>query len=263
MARERYLLNAGEDTIHQNEIKLVTAKDKRKNWWYYNKRILAAVILVAALVIYFVYSIASKVQPDYTIALLTSYSMPDNGLKELERCITPYAEDRNGDGQVVVDVVNYAYSDSASADPTAQEAAMIRFLADASNNTEILYLHDSGAFNALESEFVGFFQYTDGTPMPDDADDFENAMIAWDDVTAFAKFEPQAAEDDLYNTEILEELFGRLRISSRAAENSSIERSEKAMVYYEDSMGLLQRLIDDEPLTSQEGTEGTDTTEEG
>lgn len=42
MARERYLLNAGEDTIHDNEIKLVTAKDKRKTggittsaicWW--------------------------------------------------------------------------------------------------------------------------------------------------------------------------------------------------------------------------------------
>ena len=37
MARERYLHNAGEDTIHSNEIKLVTAKDKRKNWWYYHK----------------------------------------------------------------------------------------------------------------------------------------------------------------------------------------------------------------------------------
>ena len=34
MARERYLINAGEDTIHSNEIKLVTAKDKRENWWY-------------------------------------------------------------------------------------------------------------------------------------------------------------------------------------------------------------------------------------
>ena len=26
MARERYLVNAGEDTIHQNEIKLVTGR---------------------------------------------------------------------------------------------------------------------------------------------------------------------------------------------------------------------------------------------
>lgn len=262
MARERYLLNAGEDTIHQNEIKLVTAKDKRKNWWYYNKRILAAVILVSALVIYFAYSILSKVEPDYTIGLLTSYSMPDNGLKELERCITPYADDRNGDGQVVVDVVNYAYSGSSTADPTAQQAAMIRFLADATNNTEIIYLHDSEAFSALESEFVGFFQYTDGTAMPDDAEDYENAMMDWDEVAAFAKFEPQAEEDDMYDEEVLDELFGRLRISSRAAEGSSIERSEKAMVYYADSMELLERLINDEPLTTTT-QEGAETTEEG
>lgn len=262
MARERYLLNAGEDTIHQNEIKLVTAKDKRKNWWYYNKRILAAVILVSALVIYFAYSILSKVEPDYTIGLLTSYSMPDNGLKELERCITPYADDRNGDGQVVVDVVNYAYSGSSTADPTAQQAAMIRFLADATNNTEIIYLHDSEAFSALESEFVGFFQYTDGSAMPDDAEDYENAMMDWDEVAAFAKFEPQAEEDDMYDEEVLNELFGRLRISSRAAEGSSIERSEKAMVYYADSMELLERLINDEPLTTTT-QEGTETTEEG
>ena len=50
MARERYLLNAGEDTIHDNEIKLVTAKDKRKNWWYYHKRHLLVGIIAAAMV---------------------------------------------------------------------------------------------------------------------------------------------------------------------------------------------------------------------
>ncbi len=259
MARERYLLNAGEDTIHQNEIKLVTAKDKRKNWWYYNKRILLAVVLISGMVISLLYSILSKVDPDYTIGLLTSYSMPANGLEELERCITPYADDRNGDGQVVVDVVNYAYSGSSTADPAAQEAAIIRFMADASNNSAILYLHDNEAFSALESEFIGFFQYTDGTAMPEEADDYENAMIPWEDVPVFAKFEPQATEEDMYSADILQELFGRLRISCRAAEGSSIERSEKAMVYHKASTELLQRLMDDEPLPQVE----TDVTEEG
>ena len=45
MARERYLLNAGEDTIHDNEIKLVTGQmDKRKkSWWYYQQ---GAILLV-------------------------------------------------------------------------------------------------------------------------------------------------------------------------------------------------------------------------
>ena len=77
MARERYLLNAGEDTIHDNEIKLVTAKDKRKNWWYYHKRHLLVGIIAAAMVGSLIYSLVSQVEPDYTIGLLTSYSMPD------------------------------------------------------------------------------------------------------------------------------------------------------------------------------------------
>ena len=59
MARERYLHNAGEDTIHANEIKLVTAKDKRKNWWYYHKFHLLIGIIAVALVVNFVYSIAT------------------------------------------------------------------------------------------------------------------------------------------------------------------------------------------------------------
>ena len=32
MARERYLLNDTEDTIHQNQIKPTTGKEKRENW---------------------------------------------------------------------------------------------------------------------------------------------------------------------------------------------------------------------------------------
>ena len=183
MARERYLLNAGEDTIHQNEIKLVTGKDKRKNWWYYHKVHLLVGIIVVGLVGSFIYSMVTKVNPDYTIGLLTSYSMPSNGLDQLEQCITPYADDRNGDGQVVVTVVNYVYSDDADADATQQQAAVVRFLADASSNTCMIYLHDQEAFDALSrSDFGGLFQYNDGTAMPEDADDFENAMLSWDEI---------------------------------------------------------------------------------
>ena len=94
MARERYLINAGEDTIHSNEIKLVTAKDKRENWWYYHKRQIIPAILVVALLAVFIHSMATKVDPDYTIGLLTSFTMPGTGVQQLEECIAAYAEDR-------------------------------------------------------------------------------------------------------------------------------------------------------------------------
>lgn len=251
MARERYLVNAGEDTIHQNEIKLVTGKDKRKNWWYYHKVHLLVAVLVIALASSFVYSIATNVDPDYTIALLTSYSMPETGMDQLEAHITKYADDRNGDGQVNVRVVNYVYSNDDDVDYSQKEAAIVRFMADASSNEVMIYLHDEKAFSALESTFEGFFQYTDGTSMPEDATDFENAMTPWEDIAAFANFEPVSEEGELYTADILSELFSRLRVSCRAAEGSSIEKKEEDMEYYEASMALFERLKNDEPLQEE------------
>ena len=148
-------------------------------------------------------------------------------------------------------------SDDASADPSAQEAAWVRFTADASLNEAILYLHDSTAFSVLEGDFIGFFQYTDGTSMPENATDYENAMYSWDDIAAFANLQPVGSEDGLYTPEMISELFSRLRVSVRAAEGSSIEKKEKDMDYYNDSMALFERMKNDEPIT------GDTTAEEG
>ncbi len=251
MARERYLVNAGEDTIHQNEIKLVTGKDKRQNWWYYHKIHLLVAVLVVALVGSFVYSMVTKVTPDYTIALLTSYTMPETGLNQLEDYIATYADDRNGDGQVSINLTNYVYATGSDADYAQKEAAIVRFMADASSNEVMIYLHDEEAFDALESNFEGFFQYTDGTPMADDATDYENAMTPWEDIAAFANFEPVTEEGEMYTADILSELYGRLRVSCRVAEGSSIEKNEKDMEYYESSMALFERLKNDEPLQEE------------
>ena len=170
-------------------------------------------------------------------------------MQQLEECIAAYADDRNGDGKVVIRVSNYVMSDDASADPSAQEAAWVRFTADASLNEAILYLHDSTAFSVLEGDFIGFFQYTDGTSMPEDATDYENAMYSWDDIAAFANLQPVGSEDGMYTPEMISELFSRLRVSVRAAEGSSIEKKEKDMDYYNDSMALFERMKNDEPIT--------------
>ena len=74
MARERYLLDDTEDTIHENEIKPQTAADKRKNWWDYHKVHVLLVVLAIAVVGYFIYSVTSKTKPDYTITVMTQYT---------------------------------------------------------------------------------------------------------------------------------------------------------------------------------------------
>ena len=255
MARERYLLNAGEDTIHDNEIKLVTAKDKRKNWWYYHKRHLLVGIIAAAMVGSLIYSLVSQVEPDYTIGLLTSYSMPDVGKQQLESCIAQYADDRNGDGQVKVVISNYVFSDSDTIDYQIQQASVVRFMGEASTNEAMIYHHNEVAFNSLEDSFDGFFQYNDGTAMPEDAKDYENAMVSWNDLKGFAEFVPQTTEEDSYDAEVLTELFGRLRVSVRAAEGSSIEKKEKDMEYHSASLALLERIRNDEKLNGETAVE--------
>lgn len=251
MAREGYLLNAGEDTIHPDAEAPMSPKQKRQNWWYYNKFILLLIVLLALVVGSIIYSVASQVDPDYTIGLMTTYSMPETGLQQLEECILPYADDRNGDGKVTVSVLNYVISGD-EADYQMLEASLVRFTADATVNTCIIYLHDETSFQLLENNFDGFFQYSDGTPMPEGATDFENAMVPWDEVKAFAEFTPTMAENDSWTVENYQTLYSKLRVSLRAAEGSSIEKDQKAMEYYEDSVALFDRLQSGEKLVEEE-----------
>ena len=90
---------------------------------------------------------------------------------------------------------------------------MVKFTADASTNASMIYLHDETSFQLLENNFEGFFQYNDGTTMPAGATDYENAMIPWEDVKAFAEFTPTAAENDSWTAEDYQTLFEMLRVS--------------------------------------------------
>lgn len=248
MARERYLLGAGEDTIHTNVIELKTAKDKRANWWYYHKNHLIFGIIMALIVGSLIYSIASKVDPDYSIALVTSYNLPDEVLTALEEHIAPYADDRNGDGRTVVQMNNYVFGDVAtSTDYQAQQAAYARFAGDASMGSCIIYIHDQAGFSSAEGDFPGFFQYNDGSPMPDTAHDYENAMRPWSDFAGLADFASSSSLEK-WTPQVLETLCGKLRVSVRTTVDSNLERSDKLMAYYEDSVALLDRLEKGTPL---------------
>ena len=246
MARERLLVNAGEDTIHDNIIRAETPAEKRKNWWYYHKGQLIALLLLAALVGSLLYSIFGKTKPDYTVAVMTSYTMPENGRQELERILEEYADDRNGDGQVVVGVTCYVFSTTIPSTSDAlqqQQASVARFAGDILANESMIYIHNEEAFEFMKADFSGFFQYTDGSTMPADATDFENVMLPWDKFQALSGFVPVTSEDDAFNSEGLQQLYGELRISFRQAAGTSIEKNDKDMAYYQDSLAFYQRLL--------------------
>lgn len=249
MARERYLVGAGEDTIHTGVIELKTAKDKRSNWWFYHKRHLAVGIVMAAIIGSLIWSVVSKIDPDYSIALLTSYNVPSEVLDSMESYLARYADDRNGDGRIVVHMNNYVFGEMTSAtDLEATQAMMARFAGDATMGTNIIYIHDSAGLASVSDMLMGFFQYNDGTPMPDTAMDFENAMHPLTEYKAFDNFTAAGSEMSNWTPEVVKELCSRLRVSVRTAQGSSIEKDDKLMAYYEDSMALLERIKNDAPI---------------
>ena len=255
MARETLLHNAGEDTIHDNIIRAETPADKRKNWWYYHKGHLIAALLLCAVVVSLLHSILGKTKPDYTVALMTSYTMPENGRQELERVLEQYADDRNGDGQVAVDVICYVFSTTMPSTSDAfqqQQAAIARFAADIISNESMIYIHNAEAFEYVKADLSGFFQYADGSVMPSDAVDYENAMLPWDEFQAISGFVPVTSETDAFGSEALQQLYHELRFSFRQAEGTSIEKNEKDMAYYQDSLVFYQRLLTGEKPVSGE-----------
>lgn len=246
MAREGYLVNAGEDTIHANEIKADSPQEKRKNWWYYHKGPLIAIVLLAAVVGSILYSMFGGTKPDYTVGLMTSYTMPENGREELERVLSQYADDRNGDGKTVVEIVGYVFSTTVPSTSDAlqqQQAAVARFAGDTLTNESMIFLHNEEAFAFMEADFSGYFQYTDGSPMPEDATDYENAMRPWRDFKALDSFVPVTKDVDAFDSDGLQQLYQQLRVSIRAAEGTSIEKDKKDMEYYQDCLAFYQRLL--------------------
>lgn len=248
MARERYLLDAGEETIHSGQITPETGREKAENWWFHYRNKLIVLVLSIAVVTSIVYSVTSKVEPDYTIAVVTSFTMPENGVEQLEQCFEQYADDRNGDGKIKVEVSHYTLSgkEASSEEQYQKEQADIsRLSVDIALNDSMIFLHDTAGFSVISEDLSnGFFQYTDGTPMPDGNEDFENAMTAWKDVPALEKFSPQMAdESDAFTGDELSVLFHRLRLSLRT--DAGCEFDEETQSYYDDCMTLAAKLFEE------------------
>lgn len=248
MARERYLVNAGEETINQGEIKLETKKDKRANFWYYYKWHIILSILGAILVFSIVYSIVSKVKPDYQVALMTQVAYPEAVCDQLADTFEQYAEDRNGDGQVVVQINNYQFIQgeaAENADPNVVMAGVVKFTADAQMGDSMIYITDKASFDTVTEQGNGFFVYLDDwtTPPDEGATDLDRVKIPWNDCAALASMELNYETESMTQDELRSMLFDDLSISLRSIEYGSFEEDEDMVAYYADSKALLSRVV--------------------
>lgn len=109
MAREMYLVGVSEDELkptphepHEPQ----TPRSWLENVWYHHKvGIIIGLFSLFALGIV-IGQIVNRERPDYKIVLTTEASLLPDQVTYLEQVLVPYGKDVNGDGEVVVQIVN-------------------------------------------------------------------------------------------------------------------------------------------------------------
>ena len=163
MASPRYTLNIKPEDLQPEQPKHeMTGKEKRENFWFYHKWHVIVGIVAALMVFSFVWEIATQVHPDYTIGILTTTGVPMGTGEALAEQLKPYFDDRNGDGEVVVSVMEYTIGKDADsiADPNVQMANITKLSGDIDGGESMLFLVDDMEY--FQEQYM-LFAYNDGT----------------------------------------------------------------------------------------------------
>ncbi len=245
MAREHLLLGESEETIHATEEKPLSKKEKRQNWWYYHKIHLLVGFVVVLIGGYFVYDMVTKVYPDYTIAVLSEDECGGDLLECVADELSDYGVDRNGDGQVVVSIANYALgsgdgnTDDAQTAQVAQ-AGMAKLAGDTTTFDSVIYISDPSCFERLKNESL--YAYIDGTTPEEGATDYENMYVLWSDCKGLADANLTSTWYEGVSSDDLQKLFSDYHVSLRIIEGTHFADDQGKVDYYNDCMELLENI---------------------
>lgn len=261
MARERYLVNAGEDTIHDPEAEKraeqsdKTPRGKWENFWFYNKWKVIIGALVLVVVAWSVISSVTTVKADFTVGLLTEKTYPDSVLDALSGEMEKYGKDLNGDGKVVVQVAQFVLpgeasaktSFSASSDMAQQQqnlqmlqAYQAKWITDMSVGTSMILISDNANFMQQEKT-NRIYSYLDGTTPSETATDYDKMRVPLEKCPKLADtMVTLQTGNDSVNVK-LSKMMPDCSISIRRYKGTAI--AGKADDYYNASMELLKKLI--------------------
>ena len=101
MASYRYERDIDPADLAPRAEKQYTRKERWANWWDYN---LKWVIIIGIIVVFFGYNFIGQyfftTKPDYNVAVVAPYYLPDDTVTALQEQLARYGEDLNGDGKV-------------------------------------------------------------------------------------------------------------------------------------------------------------------
>lgn len=197
MASARYtLLIKPEDIQPDAPPPELTPEKKRENFWFYYKWHVIGGAFALVLLSTLFWDVLTQVKPDYTIGILSAHGLPTGIGEVLADRLTPCFDDRNGDGKVVVSVMEYTVSsgdDLGGIDPNVQMANMTKLMADLDMGDSILFLTDDLEY--FEEQYF-LFAYNDGSaPVEGAQPDYDRMGVRWGDCPVLAELELGRADE--------------------------------------------------------------------
>lgn len=197
-----WVTKSSQETYQNNEPEhTYTKTEKAGNWWHYHKWQVVIVLVVLGILGAIIKDTFFRTRPDYQVGYVGVQELPSDTVDALTTALESFCDDRNGDGQVVVELNQYTI-DLATAASTAETAdstqvqdstdayvrmAVLTRLSTDISSTEgsyIFLLEDPASFQ----ENTAALRYLDGTVPSQDqsASDWENMVYRWTDCPVLA-----------------------------------------------------------------------------
>lgn len=224
MASYQYTRDIKPEDLQPEAPREYTKKEKWANWWdYHLKTVLIAGFFIALGIWMVVDIVTNNTSPDYSVAIVAPGSLPTEVTTALADALTPYADDRNGDGEVLVQCVSYNLNLSTTeqqmdgANPLFNQdavqaydnmAAATMLSGDYQTNQSYVFLvYDPAGFARYTQGLV----YLDGTVPPEIATqdtealeniDWYNMVYRWTDCPVLNALQPGDYTDPLSGTAV-------------------------------------------------------------
>ncbi len=148
----------------------------------------STVIIIGIIVVFFGYNFIGQYfftnKPDYNVAVVAPYYLPDDTVTALQEQLAQYGEDLNGDGKTVVTLNVYTLDYSAGDTQTESDAYLTmagttKLATDVAGGlSSVFLLYDPAGFQ----ESTGSLRYLDGTlPEAGSDSDWWNMVYRWTD----------------------------------------------------------------------------------
>lgn len=156
--------------------------EKFKNWWYYRKWYVLVGIIVIAGLFHLIGSFLGwwTKDPDFQIAYISNYELPEEAISALEREFAAIAEDYNEDGEVIVQVNQYSYvnQDADNVFGMHEYGNEVPLIGDISARVSFFFITDDP--DSLQQK-IQVFADSDGNCPQEDDYSTEGKVIAWTD----------------------------------------------------------------------------------